>query len=219
MDIRCCTRHKFRSENVSLSKEWLSESKEKGLEWAYRITPELITQTGVGGYRLPTEAEWEFACRAGTTTLYYSGNDPGELSRFAWFADAGGKTTQPVAQKSPKAFGLYDMHGNVYEWVHDVWRPDWYSTLTQANAIDPRCDTGPEPRRVIRGGNYGLNAEECRSAGRDVKGARWDFVVTDGEETIAKGYFRVQDKVIYKGKKKVGRLEAESRTETQPLIC
>ena len=142
-------------------------SNAEGLEWAYRITPQLITQTGVGGYRLPTEAEWEFACRAGTTTLYYSGNDPSKLSAFAWFADAGGKTTQPVAQKSPNAFGLYDMHGNVYEWVHDAWRPDWYSSLTQANAIDPRCDTGPEPRRVIRGGNYGLNAEECRSAGRD----------------------------------------------------
>ncbi|MFO0978393.1 MAG: SUMF1/EgtB/PvdO family nonheme iron enzyme [Planctomycetaceae bacterium] len=143
----------------------LSES--EGLVSAYRITPELITQTGVGGYRLPTEAEWEFACRAGTTTLYFTGEDSKQLSSIAWFANSGGETTQPVAQKLPNAFGLYDMHGNVFEWVHDVWRPDWYSTLTQANAVDPRCDTGPEPRRVIRGGNYGLSAEESRSASRD----------------------------------------------------
>ena len=139
----------------------------EGLESAYRISPDLITQSGFGGYRLPTEAEWEFACRAGTNSLYSIGDDPLRLSNVAWFDNAGGETTQPVAQKSPNAFGLFDMHGNVFEWVHDAWRPDWYGTLTPANAVDPRCDIGVELRRVIRGGNYGLKDAECRSANRD----------------------------------------------------
>lgn len=146
-------------------------STEEALEWAYRITPQIITQTGVGGYRLPTEAEWEFACRAGTTTLYFTGDDPKQLSRVAWFENSEGETSKPVGQKSPNAFGLYDMHGNVFEWVHDAWRPDWYSALTGVNAIDPRCDMGVESRRVIRGGNYGLSVAECRSASRDAYAA------------------------------------------------
>jgi formylglycine-generating enzyme required for sulfatase activity len=152
-------------------------SQGEGLEWAYRFTPDLVTQTGVGGYRLPTEAEWEFACRAGTTTQFHTGDDPAGLAVAAWIAAENGHQTKPVAQKQPNAFGLFDMHGNVFEWVHDAWRQDWYSTTTGAAAIDPRCDVGIEGRRIVRGGEKSFSWAEARSGARDAYAADstwWD---------------------------------------------
>ena len=142
-------------------------SQGEGLEWAYRFTPDLVTQTGVGGYRLPTEAEWEFACRAGTTSQFHTGDDPAGLAAAAWIEAENGHQTKPVAQKQPNAFGLFDMHGNVFEWVHDGWRQDWYSNTTGAAAIDPRCDVGIEGRRIVRGGEKSFSWAEARSGSRD----------------------------------------------------
>jgi len=142
-------------------------SQGEGLEWAYRFTPDLVTQTGVGGYRLPTEAEWEFACRAGTTSQFHTGDDPAGLAAAAWIEVENGHQTKPVAQKQPNAFGLFDMHGNVFEWVHDAWRQDWYSNTTGAAAIDPRCDVGIEGRRIVRGGEKSFSWAEARSGSRD----------------------------------------------------
>ncbi|MEZ6121722.1 MAG: bifunctional serine/threonine-protein kinase/formylglycine-generating enzyme family protein [Planctomycetaceae bacterium] len=143
-------------------------SEHEKLEWAYRITPQLITQTGTGGYRLPTEAEWEFACRAGTTTRFSCGTTNLLLKKSAWFADNNSSgLPSNVGLLSPNPFGLYDMHGNVWEWVHDCWRPDTYQSWTGAAAVDPRTDTSSVDRRVIRGGDFFLSAEEARSGCRD----------------------------------------------------
>ena len=113
-------------------------------------------------YRLPTEAEWEFACRAGNAALYHFGDDPEELRLYAWFAGNAERSTQPVGRKLPNASGLYDMHGNVWEWCSD-----WYDQYDSRNLVteDPQ---GPEQGdyRVVRGGAWRSPEENCRSADR-----------------------------------------------------
>lgn len=98
-------------------------------------------------YRLPTEAEWEYACRAGTT-----GDYSGNLVDMAWYADNSGRRTHPVGSKQPNAFGLYDMHGNVWEWCRD----SYHSTYNGA----------PTNSRVVRGGSWNTFATGLRSANR-----------------------------------------------------
>jgi formylglycine-generating enzyme required for sulfatase activity len=110
--------------------------------------------------RLPTEAEWERACRAGTTTTYYTGDTEADLVQAAWYgANSGGKT-HPVGQKEVNAFGLYDMHGNVWEWC-----ADWYEEYKPGAVVDPQGPTEGQ-YRVLRGGSWGSNAWICRSAYR-----------------------------------------------------
>ncbi len=99
-------------------------------------------------YRLPTEEEWEYACRAGTTTAYSFGDSDPDLSRYGWFKDNSGAATHVVGEKLPNSWGLYDMHGDVSEWCEDL------------------SDTGSSSR-VVRGGCWDSSAEECRSAFRD----------------------------------------------------
>jgi formylglycine-generating enzyme required for sulfatase activity len=113
------------------------------------------------GYRLPTEAEWEYACRAGTTTEYYWGDDMD--GAYAWCENAGGKT-QPVGTKKPNAWGLYDMIGNVWEWCHDWYAEDYYAGSRVKN---PRGPNKKGVCRVIRGGSWKPNDSHppC-SAGR-----------------------------------------------------
>jgi acetoin utilization deacetylase AcuC-like enzyme/formylglycine-generating enzyme required for sulfatase activity len=114
------------------------------------------------GYRLPTEAEWEYACRAGTTTRYNFGNDPRALGGHAWFAENSGSRTQPVAQKKPNRWGLFDMHGNVAEWCNDWYSADYYAEGPDRNPRGPVAGT----ERVIRGGAWNSSAESCRSSYR-----------------------------------------------------
>ncbi len=106
-------------------------------------------------YTLPTEAQWEYACRAGTTGIY-----AGDLAAMAWYDANSGGETHPVAQKQPNAWGLYDMHGNVWEWC-----ADWYSGYPGGSVRDP---TGPAIGQfhVVRGGDWGDAAGACRSAFR-----------------------------------------------------
>ncbi|HET6883406.1 MAG TPA: SUMF1/EgtB/PvdO family nonheme iron enzyme [Pirellulales bacterium] len=110
-------------------------------------------------YRLPTEAEWEYAARSGTTTRWCCGDDAQKLADFAWYGAPGGQS-HPVAQKQPNAWGLFDMHGNVWEWCSD-----WQAPYGESRAIDP---TGPPmgTRRVLRGGSFLNEALNVRSATR-----------------------------------------------------
>ncbi len=136
------------------------------LDSAYRVTPELISQTGTGGYRLPTEAEWEFACRAGTDTQFSSGDTEESLAKVAWMGFNNEGTFRAVGQRPANPFGLFDMHGNAAEWVHDGWRPDAYQLMKDSGAVDPRSDLPVDGLRVIRGGSHFMPAVEGRSASR-----------------------------------------------------
>ena len=116
-------------------------------------------------YRLPTEAEWEYACRAGTTTVYSVGDGKKRMRHYAWFdrtaIDAGERYAHKVGLKKPNPWGLYDMHGNVREWCSD-----WYD---YDNALPGGTDpVGPRQgsHRVYRGGDWGSDPEDCRSASR-----------------------------------------------------
>ena len=116
------------------------------------------------GYRLPTEAEWEYACRAETTTRFYTGNHDSDLGRVGWFGDNSDNRHHTVGQKTPNAWGLYDMHGNVLEFCWDWYSFDYYRTRPSPDS-DP---TGPSSGelRVIRGGSWYDNGDYCRSASR-----------------------------------------------------
>ena len=114
----------------------------------------------IGG-SLPTEAQWEYACRAGSTTAYSFGDDSDSLGDYAWYSGNGSSKTHPVGQKKSNAWGLYDMHGNVWEWC-----ADWYDSYSTTAVTDPTGPTGGS-YRVLRGGSWGSDASYCRSAFRD----------------------------------------------------
>jgi formylglycine-generating enzyme required for sulfatase activity len=99
-------------------------------------------------YQLPTEAEWEYACRAGAKTTYFFGNDPKSLGTHAWFEGNNNERTRPVGKKKPNAWGLYDMHGNVWEWC-----ADWYGEYPKAAVTDP-AGSNEGTLRVLRGGGW-----------------------------------------------------------------
>ena len=113
-------------------------------------------------YRLPTEAEWEYACGAGAPTKYSFGNDPADLVHYGWFGEKPDGKTHPVRQRKPNSWGLYDMHGNVWEWCSD-----YFTTYTAEQAKDPHgLAMDMEGRRVCRGGSFSADATRCTSAVR-----------------------------------------------------
>jgi formylglycine-generating enzyme required for sulfatase activity len=114
-------------------------------------------------YRLPTEAEWEYACRAGSNTAYFFSNDDGSLAENAWYWMNSGRTTHPVGQKNPNAWGLYDMHGNVWEWCQDWYGENYYSSTTRSDPKGPLSGS----HRVLRGGSWISTPMKARSAVRN----------------------------------------------------
>ncbi|MFP4056239.1 MAG: formylglycine-generating enzyme family protein [Candidatus Brocadiia bacterium] len=126
-------------------------------------------------YRLPTEAEWEYACRAGSQAAYFFGDDPAQLAQYAWYEENAEEMTHEVAQKKPNPWGLYDILGNVREWVHDYYSPDTYAQQAKNNpAVEP---TGPDNGEVhvARGGAWDCPPEELRCADRAYQEDWWQF--------------------------------------------
>jgi formylglycine-generating enzyme required for sulfatase activity len=114
--------------------------------------------------RLPSEAEWEYACRAGTLTQFHFGDSPAELPTYAWFENNSGGHTAPVRLKEPNAWGLFDIIGNVWEWCADHWHDDY---------VGAPCDGSPwlsaashRRRHCVRGGAWDMDAFRCRSSYR-----------------------------------------------------
>jgi formylglycine-generating enzyme required for sulfatase activity len=139
-------------------------------------------------YRLATEAEWEYACRGWTSTRFSYGDDPGytNLTNYAWYGDNSGGTTHPVGQKLPNPLGLYDMHGNVWEWCQD-----WFGGYAGGIALDPQ-GPGTGSDRVIRGGCwvgwYGWGGPgRCRSASRDGGGPEYGGLSIGFRTVLAPG--------------------------------
>jgi formylglycine-generating enzyme required for sulfatase activity len=140
-----------------------ARSRKEGLSPAYTVNGETISwNRNASGYRLPTEAEWEYACRAGTTTRYYTGNSAdAAFKAAAWYDENSRNKTHPVGEKSPNAWGICDMMGNVWEWCWD-WYGD-YASGAQTNPAGAASGSG----RVFRGGSWYNSASICAVALRD----------------------------------------------------
>ncbi|MCC6796898.1 MAG: formylglycine-generating enzyme family protein [Candidatus Hydrogenedentes bacterium] len=150
-------------------------SLKEGLKPCYNLDT-LACDFAANGYRLPTEAEWEYACRAGTTSEYSFAGGESKLAEAAWFdANANGRP-HPVGQKPANAWGLYDMHGNVSEWCYDVYSENYYASSPRENP----CNTGGGEERVLRGGAWNSAVDACRSS------ARWSE--TPGLADVCFGY-------------------------------
>lgn len=118
-------------------------------------------------YRLPSEAEWEYASRAGTQTRYHFGNDESKLDEYAWYAENSSGQTHTISQKKPNSWGLYDMYGNVWEWVQDNWHENYKGSPSNGSSWEDENSS----HKVSRGGSWYCSAILCRSASRFKRGS------------------------------------------------
>ncbi len=160
---------KFRGENLPVERtRWIDAAKycnlrsaEEGLTPFYNLENNTVNKDA-NGYRLPTEAEWEYAAKAGTDTKYYFGDDEAELLNNGWVRNNSAESTHPVSTKPANAFGLFDLYGNVAEWCHDWYGVKYYEESPTENP------TGPEEgkKRVLRGGSWSDRSKNVGSAVR-----------------------------------------------------
>jgi formylglycine-generating enzyme required for sulfatase activity len=145
-----------------------------------------LSRTTGKAYRLPTEAEWEWAARAGTTTPYHFGDDPKKLGDYGWFARNSNETTHPVGKKKPNPWGLYDICGNVAEWCLDHYRRDSYATFSHRRAtLGPvLLPTANRFSHVARGGSFEDEAPLCRSAARRASEPSWNKIDPDKPKSL-----------------------------------
>ena len=131
-------------------------------EDAQEFITKLNEKEGTDKYRLPSEAEWEYACRAGTLTRYFFGDEVSKLNEHAWYSGNSGGKTHIIGCKKPNHWGLYDMNGNVWEWVQDEWHEDYNGAPSDGTA----WEEGSTLDRVSRGGSWYCSTGFCRSAAR-----------------------------------------------------
>ena len=143
-------------------------SQQEKLKPYYFRSGETITPLDGTGYRLPTEAEWEYACRAGTTTRFWSGDRDEESLPVGWSQSNSGGRTHAAGELKPNPFGLYDVHGNVFEWVQDAWDLTFYVQFQEQQAVDPSNPSTTSPKRLARGGDALAGVPSfCRSSYRN----------------------------------------------------
>jgi len=145
-----------------------------GMTWYNAVTfCEWLSRKTGRKYRLPTEAEWEYACRAGTTNIFGFGNDPNQFADYAWYEANSDGEPHEVGKKKPNAWGLYDMWGNVREWVYDFYSPIVYREAAKQNpSVNPRGPAGGEVH-AARGGDYNSAIKYLRCAARDYEDKWW----------------------------------------------
>lgn len=202
--VSFCCRRRSAGINSPAANFCVLLSQREQLASLYSVKADSLTRTAGMGYRLPTEAEWEFACRAGTETKYWNGDSLDALSAVGWFETNSGKTrTRTVAESQPNAWGLFDVHGNVWEWVDDWWETGHYNKLTGQAAIDPPGPTEGK-RRIIRGGGFSVPAALCRAAFRSFHNP------VDGNRTMG---FRVALSI------EAGRTAAQTAADAQRKLA